>query len=107
MEVTSFWESLRAEHSNNSKMIRVGSMAEVLMMTKVKILQLHDKYKFLSTFHIHVLGQEDRVTSGPIECLAVYEELFCVGLRFPLHPFIINTLAFYWVAIAQLTPNSF
>lgn len=52
----------------------------ISVMIETEILQLHDKYKFSSTFHIHVLKLVDQVTSSPVDWSAMYEKFFHANL---------------------------
>lgn len=75
-------------------------------MIKANIFKLCDKYKFSDTYHIHLLGPEDRVTSSPLNQLAIYEEDLHIDLYFLLHS-ILNIFDLYQIIPTQLTPNSF
>lgn len=77
-------------------------MAEVPTITDAEIFLICDKYKFPSTFDIHVPGSEDQITFGPVNQVAMYKEFFSVNLQFPLHSFLVNILDFYQVILAQL-----
>lgn len=78
-------------------------MAEIPTIIEAEIILICDKYNFSSTYHVHVLGSEDRVTSCPKDQVVVYEKFFCAGLRFPLYPFIVNICEFYQVGIELLS----
>lgn len=82
-------------------------MVEVLTISEVKVLALYNKYSFSSTYHVHAFRIEDRVTSNPLNHVVVYEEFLLVGLRFPLHPFVMKFFDFYQVIPSQLALNSF
>ena len=38
--------------------------------------------------------------------MVIYEDFLKIGLRFPLHPFVMNFLKMYGVTMSELTPNS-
>lgn len=81
-------------------------MFEISTMIEDDIVKIREKYQISNDFHLHAPRPKDRVTSGPVNCLAVYEDLN-TGLRFPLHPWIKDVLHRYDPILVQLGPNSF
>lgn len=49
-------------------------------MIEAEILLLCDKYKFLSTLHIHISRSKDWATFSLVKCLAMYKESLRAGL---------------------------
>lgn len=58
----------------------MGPMFKVSVMTKEDIIDLCEKYRFPNAFHLHAPGIKDRVISGPLNWLAIYEEFLHVDL---------------------------
>lgn len=75
----------------------IGLMYETLMMIEDNISGIHEMYWILDAFHLRALRLEDKVTSGPSNYLAMYEENLHASLHFPLHDFIQNVLDRYQV----------
>lgn len=69
-------------------------MYEVLNVIKDELVGFGETYQIPWDFHLYALRPEDRVTSDPTGCLAVYEDLY-VGLCFLLYHFIFDVLHQY------------
>lgn len=76
-------------------------------MTEVEVLRLWKRYRFLSQVRVLAPGPDNRVISGPVGKITLYEEFLHTGLKLPFHPFIWNILDFYQIVPAQLAPNYF
>ena len=50
-------------------------------------------------------GKKDSIKSVPEGCIGVYKDTMETGLRFPLHPFVIEVLNSYNIAVSKLYPN--
>lgn len=62
------------------------------------------KYHHMST---HFRGGSDLlVKTPPPNCIAMYKHTLTSGLRFPLHPLIVEIFHDYKIDLPQLTPNS-
>ena len=57
-------------------------------------------------FDLEVPGPSDRVHCPPMGWLGIYEDSLKVGLRFPIHPFVIRLMTKYNMCLAQIAPNS-
>ncbi|CAH9053192.1 unnamed protein product [Cuscuta europaea] len=51
-------------------------------------------------------GPNDLLSQAPEGCFAVHVLSVSLGLRFPLHPFLLEYLRYVGLAPCQLTPNS-
>ena len=77
-----------------------------MVVASLKRLALEDKY-LLPTGYTFVLPEVDAtVNKPPPKCIAIYWEGFSYGVRFSLHPVIVDILNKYELAPAQIIPTS-
>lgn len=70
------------------------------------INHFHNFYFVKDPYILYKPGPEETVMTPPANCTAVYKANFELGLRFPLHPFIVQLLTAYNLGICNLYPNS-
>ena len=65
-----------------------------------------DRFQFLKRVHVRQPGDEDRACHFFPGKICFYKAAFSCGLRFPVHPFIMELLDHFGIAPGQLMPNS-
>ena len=65
-----------------------------------------DKFQFLECVHVRRPTNEDRACHFFHGEVCFYEVAFTCGLRLLIHPFIMELLGFFGIALGQLMPNS-
>ena len=65
-----------------------------------------DRFQFLERVRVRLPSEEERACHFfPVE-VCFYESSFTCGLRFPVHPFLMEPLDYFGIAPGQLMPNS-
>ena len=65
-----------------------------------------DRFQFLERVRVRLPSEEERACHFfPVE-VCFYESAFVYGLRFPIHPFLIELLDHFGITPRQLMPNS-
>ena len=65
-----------------------------------------DRFQFLERVRVHLPSEEDWACHFFPEEVCFYESAFVCGLRFPVHPFLMELLDHFGIAPGQLMPNS-
>lgn len=78
----------------------LGLELERSKIQEADIDRLRSMYSILDDFKLTFPQLDDIVVFPSPRCIAFYDDVFNTGMRFPLHPFIINILDFY-----TLTPT--
>ena len=65
-----------------------------------------DKFQFPERVRVHLLSEEERAYHFFPREVCFYESAFVCGLRFPVHPFLMELLDHFSIAPRQLMPNS-
>ncbi|XP_056691734.1 uncharacterized protein [Spinacia oleracea] len=73
---------------------------------KGHIDHLNKKYSLKGEYILYRPGVLHTILTPSPGCTAVYKSGLQLGLRFPLHPFIVELLSAYNLSICQLMPNS-
>lgn len=68
------------------------------MIREADLERLRIKYPILDEFRMVVPSSNEKVIAPLHASVALYEDAFEAGVRFPLHPFIWDILDFYRVA---------
>ena len=70
------------------------------------IARFKDRFQFPTRVCVRRPGDEDRAYHFFPGEICFYEAAFSCGLRFPVHPFIMELLDHFGIALEQLMPNS-
>jgi len=93
----------------NGRIIRTGRAPispTPIVVFSLKRPTLEEKY-LLSTGYKFIIPDADAtVNKPPSKCIAIYRAAFSYGVRFPLHPVIMEILNKYELAPAQIVPTS-
>ena len=65
-----------------------------------------DRFQFPEQVRVRLPKDEDRACHFFLGEVCFYELAFSCGLRFPIHPFLMELLAHFGIAPGQLMPNS-
>ena len=65
-----------------------------------------DSFQFLERVRVCLPSEEDRACHFFLREVCFYESTFICGLRFPVHPFLIELLDCFGITPGQLMPNS-
>ena len=68
--------------------------------------RLKDKFQFLDRVRVRLPREEDRACHFFPREVCFYKVAFQCGLRFPVHPFLMELLDCFSIAPGQLMPNS-
>ena len=68
--------------------------------------RFREKFQFLERVCVHRPNDEDRACHFFLGEVCFYEAAFTCGLRFPVHPLIMELLDHFGVALGQFMPNS-
>ena len=64
------------------------------------------RFQFLEQVRVRLPSEEDRACHFFPGEVCFYESTFVCGLRFPIHPFLMELLDRFGIALGQLMPNS-
>ena len=70
------------------------------------VARFKDRFQFPARVRVRQPSEEDRVCHFFPREICFYEAAFSYGLRFPVHPFIMELLDHFGIAPGQLMPNS-
>ena len=70
------------------------------------VVRFKDRFQFPARVRVHWPSDEDRACHFFPGKICFYEAAFSCGLRFPVHPFIMELLDHFGIAPGQLMPNS-
>ena len=70
------------------------------------IARFKDRFQFPEIVRVRWPSDEDRTCHFFLGEICFYEAAFSCGLRFPVHPFIMELLGHFGIAPRQLMPNS-
>ena len=76
------------------------------VLTAKDLRTIHGYYFILSEFDIELAHPDDRVHCPLPSQLGIYEDSLKVGLRFPLHPFVVKLMIEYNFCPSQIASNS-
>ena len=65
-----------------------------------------DRFQFLEWVRVHLPSEEDRACHFFLGKVCFYKSTFVYGLRFPIHPFLMELLDCFGIAPGQFMPNS-
>ena len=68
--------------------------------------RFRDRFQFPKRVRVHLPQGEERAYHFSPGEVCFYEVAFLNGLRFPIHPFIMELLGRFGIALGQLMPNS-
>ena len=68
--------------------------------------RFRDRFQFLDETRVHFPRKGEKSCSFAHGEVCFYEAMFLCGLRFPVHPFIMDLLHYMNIASGQLMPNS-
>lgn len=86
--------------------VSIGLEGYRSMVDQEYLSLVHIRYCILEDYEIELLGPDSWIDNFPPSGLGVYEEVFKVGLKFPLPLFILELLRSYGIPLCVLTPNS-
>ena len=64
-----------------------------------------DRFQFLERVRVRLPSKEERACNFFPREVCFYESSFACGLRFPVHPFLMELLDHFGIALRQLMPN--
>ena len=70
------------------------------------VARFKDRFQFPERVRVRWPGDEDRACHFFPGEICFYEAAFGCGIRFPVHPFIMELLDHFGIALGQLMPNS-
>ena len=82
------------------------ALEEVCGLDAETIVRFKDRFQFLERVRVRQPSDEDRACHFFLGEICFYEAAFSCGLRFPIHPFIMELLDHFGIALGQLMPNS-
>ena len=65
-----------------------------------------DRFQFLERVRVRLPSKDKRACNFFPGEVCSYESSFACGLRFPIHPFLMEVLDYFGIALGQLMPNS-
>ena len=65
-----------------------------------------DRFQFPKRVRVHEPNNEDQACHFFPSEVCFYKAAFTCGLRFPVHPFIMELLGYFGITLGQLMPNS-
>ena len=68
--------------------------------------RFRDRFQFLERFRVRLPYREERACHFSPGEVCFYQIAFLCGLRFPVHPFIMELLGHFNITPGQLMPNS-
>ena len=82
------------------------ALEEVCGLDADTLGRFKDRFQFLERVRVHLPNEEDRVCHFFLEEGCFYESAFVCGLRFPVHPFLMELLDRFGITPRQFMPNS-
>ena len=82
------------------------ALKEVCRLDANTLGRFKDRFQFPKRVRIRLPSEEDRACHFFLEEVCFYESTFICGLRFPVHPFLMELLDRFGIAPRQLKPNS-
>ena len=82
------------------------ALEEVCGLDGNTLSRFKDRFQFLDRVRVRLPYEEERACHFFLGEVCFYEATFLCGLRFPVHPFIIELLGRFGIAPGQLKPNS-
>ena len=70
------------------------------------LVRFKDRFQFLKRVRVRLPSEEERACHFFPGEVCFYESAFVCGLKFPVHPFLIELLNHFGIAPGQLVPNS-
>ena len=81
------------------------ALEEVCGLDANTLGRFKDRFQFLEQVRVHLPSEEDRAYHFFPGEVCFYESTFVYGLRFPIHPFLMELLDRFGIALGQLMPN--
>ncbi|KAK9991956.1 hypothetical protein SO802_026941 [Lithocarpus litseifolius] len=82
------------------------ALDEVCGLDGDTLARFRDRFQFSDRVRIRLPREEDRACHFLLGEVCFYEAAFQCGLRFPIHPFLMELLDSFGIAPTQLMPNS-
>ena len=82
------------------------ALEEACRLDADTVARFKDRFQFPERVRVHRPNDEDRACHFFPGEICFYEAAFSYGLRFPVHPFIMELLDHFGIAPGQLMPNS-
>ena len=79
---------------------------EVCGLDAYTFSRFKDRFQFPDRVRVHLPSEEERACHFFPGEVCFYEAAFLCGLRFPVHPFVMELLGHFGIAPRQLMPNS-
>ena len=83
-----------------------SALGEVCGMDAETLSRFRDRFQFPKRVRIRLPHKEERACHFSPREMCFYKIAFQCGLRFPVHPFIMELLGYFNIAPRQLMPNS-
>ena len=82
------------------------ALEEVCGLDDETVSRFKDRFQFPEHVRVRRPTNEDRACHFFLGEVCFYKAAFTCGLRLPVHPFIMELLGFFGIALGQLMPNS-
>ena len=82
------------------------ALGEVCGLDVDMLGRFKDKFQFLERVRVRLPDEEDRACHFFPGAVCFYESTFVCGLRFPVHPFLMELLDRFGIAPGHFMPNS-
>ena len=82
------------------------TLGEVCGLDDETLSRFRDRFQFPKRIRVHLPQEEERACHFSPGEVCFYEAAFLCGLRFPVHPFIMELLDRFGITPRQLMPNS-
>ena len=82
------------------------ALREVCGLDAETVSRFKDRFQFPARVRVCLPKDEDKACHFFPGEVCFYESTFSCGLRFPIHPFLMELLAHFGIAPGQLMPNS-
>ena len=82
------------------------ALEEVCSLDDETLSRFRGRFQFPDRVRVHLPHRDERACHFSPEEVCFYEAVFLSGLRFPVHPFIMELLGHFDIASGQLMPNS-
>ena len=81
------------------------ALEEVYGLDTNTLGRFKDRFQFPERVRVHLASEEDRACHFFLREVCFYKSTFACGLRFPVHPLLMELLDHFGIAPRQLMPN--
>ena len=98
--------SLNPSSSSQTVLRAFHSLKEVCSLDKDTLFRFRDRFQLPDETRIRLPCSSEKACAFNLREVCFYEAAFLSGLRFPVHPFVMELLHHLGIATGQLMPNS-